>query len=367
MKNHFIRTVIILLLGNIIFLNAEEIGFQEKITLKYKDDKHYPLINFSYREPVSLKVALVLSGGGGRGLAHLGVLKALEEHKIPIHLIVGSSIGSAIGGFYAAGYNSEQLIRIFKEIDWADVYNDETNRINLFWSQKSTPRRHILELRLDNGIPYIPTSLSPGQKIFDIIYSRLIKANFQAANDFDNLRIPFRAVATDLISGKRIVLKSGDLAEAISGSMAFPLLFAPVEMNGMMLVDGGIKDNLPVDVAVNQGAHITLAVDVTSSLRKQNQINSPWQIADQVTTIMMQEPTQRSREMADILILPQVGDRGVTDFKHIDSLVDLGYKATLSKIDSIQQLLENRIQDLWGENKYLGKVSKVKFYGWYNN
>ena len=344
-------------------LFAEEMPVTRKITLKYDSTRQYKIKNIDFRVPRKLKLALVLSGGGARGFAHIGVLKALEEEHITVHLIVGCSIGSLIGGFYAAGYNADQLTRIVKSIDWSNLYSDETYRTNLFWAQKSEPRRHQLELRFDRGIPYIPSSISPGQKIFDTIYSRLQRATFQAANDFDRLRISFRAVATDLISGRRVVLGKGDLAEAISASSAVPLLFAPVEWDGMWLADGGIRDNLPVDVALENGADLTLAVDVTSPLRTPQEMRSPWQIADQVTTIMMQEPTRESRQLADLVIFPPVENHSASNFSDIDSLIEAGYRAALQNIDSIKKLIAIRQKKLWGENEYLGRVGKITVVG----
>ena len=353
------RIICLFTIGIAAPIIAQDTFFQEKFQLPTDSTTPYPLTNLSHHSPKSLKVALVLSGGGARGLAHLGVIKALEEHQIPIDLIVGSSIGSVIGGFYAAGYPAEELVKIFKELEWQDIFNDETLRTHLLWSQKSTPRQHFVELRFDKGIPYIPPALSPGQKVFDIIYSRLLYANFQSANDFDNLKIPFRAVATDLISGKRVVLSNGDLAEAISGSMAVPLLFEPVEIDGMWLADGGIKDNLPVDVALENNADLTIAVDVTSPLRSADQIKSPWQLADQVTTIMMQSPTRESQGKADILLAPELGKGGAGDFSQIDSLIEAGYQTTVEKIDSIRKLISIYQENLWGENIYLGEVTSL--------
>lgn len=359
--------VIAILLFNISLLHAFQPALSKKMALPCDTASPYPLENLKYQTPKTLKIALVLSGGGARGFAQIGVLKALEENHIPIHLIVGSSMGSVIGGFYAAGYNPGELTRIIKDIDWNNLFNDETYRTNLFWSQKTDPRRHILELRFDNALPYIPSSISSGQKIFDIIYALLLRANFQAANNFDNLRIPFRAVATDLISGERVTLSHGDLAEAISASIAVPLLFSPVEWDGMWLADGGIRDNLPVDVARENNADLTIAVDVTSPLRNTDQMRSPWQLADQVTTIMMREPTRESRKMADILIQPAIKEHGGGDFGGVDSLIRLGYQATLQKMDSIKKLIEIHQKKLWGENEYLGKTGQIRFLGLKSN
>ncbi len=350
-----------ILLGHSLF--AGDSTFVKKITIGYETGMQYPLKNLTYHSPKTLKVGLVLSGGGARGFAHIGVLKALEENNIPIHLLVSTSMGSIIGGFYAAGYNAEQLAQIIKGIEWQNFFSDDNYRTNLFWAQKTNPRRHILEVRFDKGLPYIPSSINTGQKIFDIIYSRLLKANFQAANNFNNLRIPFRAVATDLVSGRKVVLSHGDLAEAISASSATPILFAPVPWEGMELVDGGVRDNLPVDVAIHENSDLTIAVDVTSPLREADQLKLPWQIADQVTTIMMREPTRESSKMADVLIRPQIGEHGAFDFSNIDSLVEGGYEATLQKIDTIKAMMQDRQHNLWGQNEYLGKVKEIKITG----
>ena len=359
MKSLFTIPLIIFLLLVSITIQAQVEFIEETIILPTDTTHSFPLKNLTFQSPRSLNIAIVLSGGGARGIAHLGVIKAFEEAEIPIDLIVGSSIGSAIGGFYAAGYSSEELIQVFKDIEWENLFVNESNRSNLFWSQKSSPRKHFLELRFDKGVPYIPSALTPGQKVFDMIYSRLLNANFQSANDFDNLKIPFRAVATDLLSGQRVVLEKGDLAEAISGSMAVPLLFSPVDWAGMWLVDGGITDNLPVDVALENGADLVIAVDATSPLRRKDQMNLPWHLADQVTTIMTQKPTEASQELADVLILPELNDWSSTNFSNIDSLINQGYRAALEKLPIIRKLYDIYQESMWGENRLLGRVDEV--------
>ncbi len=353
----------VLFLLNPPVIQAQNNDFDLVVRFPVDHKSPFPLENLEYSRPRELKVALVLSGGGARGLAHIGVLKALEEAHIPINLIVGCSMGSVTGGFYASGYSVAAMERIMKRIDWGKIYTDETSRPNLFWSQKSVPRRHILELRLEKGVPTIPYSISQGQRILNVLYSLLLKSSFQAGNDFDNLKIPFRAVATDLLSGQRVVLKSGDLAEAISASISVPLLFAPVEWNGMWLVDGGIRDNLPVDVALENGADLVIAVDVTSPLRTKDQIRLPWQLADQVTTIMMKEPTAQNRKLADILIAPQLGRHGAGDFSRMDSLIEAGYQAAKQQIAQIKQKIQQKKKHLWGDNDYLGRVAAIRMVG----
>ena len=333
------------------------------VELKKDTVNSVPIENLEYYAIKKPNVALVLSGGGARGFAHIGVLKAFEKNQINFDLIVGTSIGSIVGGFYCAGFSAEQIQKIAHEIDWDNIISDAAYRPNLFLSQKSIPRRHILQLRMDGVVPYIPQSITQGQNVYQVIYKWLLQAEFQGINNFDDLRIPFRSVATDLISGKRVVLKSGDLAEAIQASIAFPLLFAPVEYDGMRLVDGGITDNLPVDIARDLNSDIVVAVDATSPLRNPDEMNAPWEIADQVTTIMMEEPTKESLSKTDLAIKPDLAQYRAGDFNNIDSIVQIGYKAGIQMVDSLRKLIENKRIQLRGENKYYGIVTSIKFVG----
>ena len=332
------------------------------IRLEKAEKQPFPFKNIEYYPLKHPKVALVLSGGGARGLAHIGVLKAFEEHKIPVDLIVGTSIGSIIGGFYSAGFSAEDIRRNIKSIDWNSIFNDQTDRPLMFISQKSIPRRHLVQFRLDGVMPVIPTSISQGQRIFQTLYNKLLKASYQTT-DFDQLKIPFRAVATDIISGQKVVLADGDLAEAINASMAFPLLFAPVEIDGMRLADGGITDNLPVQVAQDEHANIVIAVDCTSELRAPDDINAPWEVADQVTSIMMKKPTEESRQLADVLIMPELGDFKGGSFEFSDSLVELGYQAALTHISEIERKIVESDSQRINENRSIGEISEIRYEG----
>ncbi|RMF60167.1 MAG: hypothetical protein D6748_04700 [Calditrichaeota bacterium] len=327
-------TLLTLVVFNFSALQAED---SLRIEIPLVKDSPFPLTNLEFYQITQPRVALVLSGGGARGLAHIGVLKAFEEKGVPFDLIVGTSIGSVVGGFYAAGFSADEIHRIISEIDWSSIFTDETHRTQMFFSQKSIPRRHLLQFRLDGVLPVIPSSISQGQKIFQTLYNHLIGAKVQAGGDFNRLRIPFRAVASDLISGKKVVLARGDLAEAINASIAFPLLFAPVEIEDMLLIDGGVTDNLPVSVALHEGADFIIAVDASSPLRKRDEINAPWEIADQVTTIMMKTPTEESRQMADVLIRPNLKGFKGGDFQKADSIIARGYQLALKMADSMLQ------------------------------
>ena len=359
---HLLWVFLILGISGRIF-PADPPGSPMVIHLETAGEPAYPVENLRYQPLKHMRVALVLSGGGARGFAHIGVLKAFEEYQIPIDLIVGTSIGSIVGGFYAAGFSAEEIRRIVQEIDWNSIFVDQAYRNQLFWAQKHIPRRHILQFRFDGLLPAIPASISQGQKIFQTFYNHLLGANFQAADNFDRLRVPFRAVATDLVSGEKVVLGKGDLAEAINASMAFPLLFAPVEIDGKWLVDGGITDNLPVDVAIQQGADMVIAVDATSDLRRREEIGAPWEIADQVTSIMMKNPTEESRLQADLLIQPALEAYKGGDFRMADELIAIGYRSGREIADSLKNLMAVRRDFPRDQDVYIGRASVVQLAG----
>ena len=333
MRSLIKTSYLLLLLLTPIFGQSHTFPF--RISAETTEDHDLQIENLAIRQPVPLKVALVLSGGSARGFAHVGVLRAFEEKKIPLHLIVGTSIGAIVGGFYAVGYSADQIERRLKATDWTDIFANQATRSQQFVSQKNQPRKHIVQMRLNGFLPSIPSSLSQGQKIFQNLYNGFLKANFYGADHFDDLKIPFRAVATDLISGEQVILKDGDLAEAINASMAFPLLFAPVEIKGRQLVDGGITDNLPVGVAVQESADLIIAVDATSPLRREDAVIAPWEIADQVTSIMMSERTEASRRQADFLIRPRLNNLPGFNLDSIDSLIASGYHEGLRVADEV--------------------------------
>lgn len=292
--------------------------------------------------PTRPKIGLVLSGGGSRGLVHVGVIKALEDARIPIDVIVGTSVGSMIGGLYASGYTPDELLRIMQRIHWKDIYKDDPGRGALYVGQKADEDRYLLSIRFKNGNPFIPTAFSPGQRVLSTLSDLILKAPYQARDNFDNLRVPFRAVATNLVSGKRVVLKRGNLAESINASLAVPLLFAPVPLDSMLLVDGGLRSNLPVDVARRAGMDIIIAVDVTAHLRDRERLQAPWEIVDQATTILSELSKKLQARQADFLIQPDLNARLNDDFSNLDALVHRGYRETMKRLKQIKQKIADK-------------------------
>ncbi len=318
-------------------ITAESIILSKRIELK--NSKIIVISNPKIKNQPT--IGLALSGGGSRGTAHIGVLKYIEKHQIPIDFIAGTSIGSFVGGLYAAGYDPEQIEEIFKTIDWNTIFSDKTERTSLFMEQKAEYDRYLLSIGFKGLKPYIPDALTPGQKLLNIITELFIKAPYQVKNSFDDLKIPFRVVATDIISGKMVILKDGSLPESINASMVIPLLFSPVAIDSLLLVDGGLVNNLPVDVVSDMGADIVIASDMSAVLRKKNELNLPWEIADQVTTIMSKTCYEWKKRNADILIRPQISGINNTDFSQIGELIDAGEKAAQAEILVLDEFINS--------------------------
>ncbi len=304
-----------------------------------------------YRRP---HIGLALSGGGARCIPQLGVIEVLKENKIPIDLIVGTSMGSVIGGLYAAGYETDEILQRLKNIDWQNIFFDRPTRENLFLGQKQTQSRYILQLRFSSFRPYIPSGISPGQTVSLILSDLVMQAPYGSYSNFNELKIPFRAVATDLISGNRVLLENGSLADALCASLAFPLLFTPVVWDSMLLVDGGMINNIPVQEARELGMDIVIAIDGTSNLRNKNEILLPWEIVDQATTIMQREKNQSQKELADIYIRFDTPGQLSTDFSGLDSLVAIGRTKAQSMIDNIKNYIRKQ------ERAYLNKIDTTK-------
>lgn len=256
------------------------------------------------RDPV--RIGLVLSGGGGRGFAHVGVLQALEEEGLPVYCIVGTSMGAVVGGLYASGYSPADIDSLLGRYSWEDLFADQPDRRLMSTGRKDVSDRHLVEIRFRGWTPRWARSISTGQRISATLSEMVWRAPIQGYGDFDRLRVRFRAVATDLLDGTRVDLGGGDLAEALRASMSIPLLFPPVEMDGRLLIDGGISANIPVETARLLGANLVIAVDVTSPLRGETALREPWELADQVVTILQAEINRRSREEADITVRPEM-------------------------------------------------------------
>ncbi|HEY6952410.1 MAG TPA: patatin-like phospholipase family protein, partial [Bacteroidota bacterium] len=293
-------------------------------------------------------VALVLSGGGARGIAAIGVLQSLEEHHIPVDLVVGTSMGSIVGGLYASGDTPTELRRLVDTTVWEDVisYSDESERRDLFLDQKAREERSFLTVRFRGLEPIIPSAFSTGQRLTNLLNLLSLQTLYHPDPSFDDLEIPFRAVSTDLVSGKQIVLDKGDLSEAMRASMTVPLLFTPVNKDSMQLVDGGLIANIPVDVARTLGADIVIAFDATSPLRPKALLTQFWEVGDQIMGIMMQASNREQLAKADVVIRPYLRGHLSSDFSRLDSVIAIGKATTDSVIGRIEAKISgSRVPD----------------------
>ena len=207
-------------------------------------------------------IGLALSGGGARGSAHVGVLKAIEEMGIPVDFIAGTSMGAIIGGMYASGYSADEIRQILVEMDWERAMRDKPDRELRTMRSKELEAQFLIPYRMglnDGGIQ-LPLGLIEGQHLDQVLHRILMPV--VGIHQFDDLPIPFHAVATDLVTGDEVVMSSGSLPNALRASMSVPGVFAPVSIDGRLLVDGGMSNNLPVSVVREMGADIVIAVDI---------------------------------------------------------------------------------------------------------
>jgi len=312
--------VVLLLGGGTGPLQAQELLYEFVPVLE-------PVRDLPFTAPAGPKTGLVLSGGGSRGIAHIGVLRALEESGLTPSFIAGVSAGAVIGGLYAAGLTPDELEELAREVDWQELLTDSPERTNLFLPQKEERANYLLQVRFERGIPILPTSYMMGQRMATLFSDLTFKGDYLAAGDFDELIVPFRAVSTDLLSGERVVLDSGNLAEALMASSAVPVLIAAIEREGQLLVDGGLVDAIPVGVIEDLGADIIVASDVSAALRPPSRLGTPVEVLDQVMSITMRGPNTQSLARADLVIAPELGDHLSSDFGNLDTLVTAGYEA----------------------------------------
>lgn len=277
------------------------------------------------------RVGLVLSGGGARGFAHIGVLRVLEELRVPVDIITGTSMGSIVGGLYATGYDATQLAQVVRQTDWASIFNTRAPRAELDWRRKEDDYKNLSDFELgivDGGLT-LPRGLAGTQRLE--FFLRSLAGPGKRVRNLDQLPVPYAAIATDLENGKRVVLqKDVSLSTAMRASMSVPGAFAPVEVNGRLMVDGGVVDNLPVDAARAMGADIVIAVNVGTPLLKREQLTDVVNVAAQLTLILGLETIERSiasLKPQDILITPQLDGLGSGDFTEGEKIIAAGEAA----------------------------------------
>ena len=287
------------------------------------------------------RIGLVLGGGGARGAAHIGVLRELERHNVPVDVIVGTSMGAIVGGLYASGVTVEELEHIVDTLDWAAALSDSPDRNDLSFRRKRDDEQFPINLTLgwQDGRFRLPQGAIEGHSM-DLVL-RELTLHASRVRDFDDLPIPFRAIGTDIEKGERYVMGEGDLALAIRASMSVPGAFAPVLFDGRMLVDGGIVGNLGVDVVKELGVDVVIAVDVEFPLYDVEELDSVLRVSEQVLTIVVRNETKRQIEKLDeddVLIQPDLGTFASTNFPGADVTIPLGAAAVAQHSERLREL-----------------------------
>ena len=288
------------------------------------------------------RIGLVLSGGGARGAAHVGVIRALEEMRIPIDAIAGTSMGAVVGGLYAAGLSGDEIDRVFRELDWQEMIRDRAPRRDRVYRRKQDDRNILakgaLGLDATEGV-VLPLGLLPGQKITQVL--RTATARVADVQDFDRLPTRFRALATDLETGEAVVLDRGDLVSVLRASMSAPGVLTPVEIDGRLLVDGGLVDNLPVELARQMGVDHLIVVDVSFPLARRDGLDSAFDVTNQMVGIMVRRGTLQSKEHmrpGDVLIEPDLGAMTSIDFGRVPQVMEQGWKAVAVQGEALSAL-----------------------------
>lgn len=290
------------------------------------------------------RIGLVLGGGGARGFAHIGVLQVLEENRIPVHAVAGTSMGAVVGSLYASGRSAEGIEAVADEIDWANLFSDRIPRDRLTFRRKRDERDNLINFRIafdDRGL-VLPPGVLRGQDLYLTLAEKLAPA--RSVRDFDALPIPFRAVAADITTGRPVVLSSGDIATAVFASMAVPGGLPPVEREGVLLVDGGIVDNVPVDAAREMNVDVLIVVNVGTPLLTRDEIRSFVNVLDQVQLLLGRESVDRqlkSLSGRDVLIEPDLEGIGTTSFTEGEAAIAQGRAAALAVVDQLRALSLN--------------------------
>jgi len=283
-----------------------------------------------------IKVGLVLSGGGAKGLAHIGAIKVIEDASVRIDYIGGTSMGAIVGALYASGYNAKQLDSIFANIDFNTLIQDDIPRSAKTFYEKDDADRYAITLPFDKLQVKLPSGISKGQNVYNLL-SRLL-SHVSEIEDFSKLPIPFFCMATNVENGNQVVLDNGYLPRAITASGALPSLFSPVIIDDKVLIDGGVVNNYPVDEVKARGADIIIGVDVQDSLRGRENLKSALEVLVQINNYRTINDMIKKRENTDIYIQPKIEDFTVVAFNEGKKIVEAGAVAATSNLNALTEL-----------------------------
>jgi NTE family protein len=299
-----------------------------------------PVVVSSNTRPV---IAVVLAGGGAKGAAHIGVLQALEDLHIPVDIITGTSMGAYVGGLYASGQSAEQIHEMVKQVDWNSGYRDQVDRGQRNIREKEFEDRYQIDADLgfhfDTLEVRVPKGVIQGQNMLRLI--RQAVGHVPKLDSFDELPIRYRAVATDIVNLEPYVLDHGYLVDALMASMSVPSVLPPYEVEGHMLVDGGVTNNMPVDVARAMGADIVIAVDISTDYKSAEQFTTYLTVADQLSNYLVRQSSQKQADTlrdGDVYLTPDVGDMETIEFGRLEEAYQKGVESVQGSLSALKKL-----------------------------
>ncbi len=300
-------------------------------------------IAFAQEQQKDLKVGLVLSGGGAKGLAHIGALKVIEEAGVRIDYIGGTSMGAIIGALYASGYSATQLDSIFNQTNFNTLIQDEIPRSSKTFYEKQESEKYAVILPFENFKVGFPSGFSKGQNVYNLISQ--LTGHVNDITDFSKLPIPFFCVATDVETGKEIILDHGYLPQAVSASGALPSLFSPVVVNDRVLIDGGVVNNYPVDEVKAKGMDIIIGVDVQDSLKTRDQMQSAFDVLVQINNYRTIKDMVEKRKKTDVYIHPDIEDFSAISFDAGEKIIQAGETSALDHLMALEEIAAQQILD----------------------
>ncbi|GAA4294872.1 patatin-like phospholipase family protein [Aestuariibaculum suncheonense] len=284
-------------------------------------------------------MGLVLSGGGAKGLAHIGVLKVLDSLGVKVDYIAGTSMGAVVGGLYASGYTGKQLDSVFREIDFDKLINDDIPRSSKAFFERNNSEKYAVTLPFENLKIKLPSALSRGQNTYNLIAKLTLHAN--ETEDFSRLPIPFFCIATNVETGQQVVLDQGNLAQSVMASAALPSLFQPVTRNNKVLIDGGVVNNYPIDELRAKGMDVIIGVDVQDGLATREELSSALDILLQINNFRTINDMKLKGKKTDVYIKPDIKEYTVVSFDEGSSIIENGVQAALAKEADLKKLVKS--------------------------
>ncbi len=307
------------------------------------------VLAFGQQDSISqkeLKVGLVLSGGGAKGLAHIGALKEIEKAGVRIDYIGGTSMGAIIGALYASGYSAHQLDSIFNTLDFETLISDNVPRGAKTFYEKEDAEKYALTFPFDNFHLRFPSGISKGQNVYNLLSKLML--HVKDVEDFNELPVPFLCIATDVEKGKEVILRKGYLPRAVTASGALPSLFSPVVIDSTLYVDGGVVNNYPVDEVRAMGADIIIGVDVQDTLRTREDLQTALDVLVQINNYRTIEVMKQKIQKTDVYINPKIDDFSVVSFDEGQKIIEAGESATEALSESLKMIASQQRPKIQG-------------------